>query len=218
MNYLELCQRVRQESGISGTGPTTVIGQQGQLGKIIEWVRAAWYEVQNLREDWGFMFTEATFPTLVNRDKYEIDTSDIRLIDQLKIYDLIAGRIDETRLPFKEFKEFRNLFSVGLGSPGRPSFFTQQPDGTLVLAPTPIEIYTITIDYYRAPQRLLTNSDTPYIPEWFHDIIVYKALMMFSAHYEAAMQYQHANAEYERILNDLESTYLPRMGITGPLS
>ena len=56
MTFLELCQTVRSEVGISGTGPTTVIGQEGQLLSIVNFTAEADFLIQGLWLDWNFLF------------------------------------------------------------------------------------------------------------------------------------------------------------------
>ena len=218
MTYLELCQRVRQESGISGVGPTTVAGQQGQLSKIVEWVKAAWLEIQNEREDWQFMWGTLTFDTVANQDAFTVDTTDIKYFDWVRIYEKSLGKTDENELPEITYRQMREDSKIGVEETDRPISFSIRPDKAIVLAPTPVEIYTITADYYQLPQVLTDNADIPTLPVAYHDIIVYKALMMFAAHFEANMQYQHAAAQYARLMANLEMNQLPRMTLTGPLA
>ena len=56
MTFLELCQTVRQEVGVSGTGPSTVLSQEGQLKVIVDFVAASDFEIQVLWEDWDFLW------------------------------------------------------------------------------------------------------------------------------------------------------------------
>ena len=58
MTFLELCQTVRQEVGVSGTGPTTVLNQEGQLKVIIDFVADSDFQIQILWEDWEFLWAQ----------------------------------------------------------------------------------------------------------------------------------------------------------------
>ena len=58
MTFLELCQTVRQEVGVSGTGPTTVLSQEGQLKVIVDFVAASDFEIQVLWEDWDYLWAQ----------------------------------------------------------------------------------------------------------------------------------------------------------------
>lgn len=218
MNFLELCQRVRQESGISGTGPSTVVGQQGQLAKIIEWVKSSWLEIQTHRTDWDWMWGTLTFDTVLSQDAYTTNTTDIQTFDQVKIYDKVLGISDETVLVKISYDEMRKMSKVGTEQYNRPTHYAIRPDRAIVLSPTPAKIYTLVVDYYKTPQIFSANADVPLLPQAYHDVIVYKALMMFGAHYEAQMQYQHAFSQYASIITLLESFQLPEIKITGPLA
>ena len=58
MTFLELCQTVRQEVGVSGTGPTTVLNQEGQLKVIVDFVADSDFQIQILWEDWEFLWAQ----------------------------------------------------------------------------------------------------------------------------------------------------------------
>ena len=58
MTFLELCQTVRQEVGLSGTGPTTVVSQEGQLKVVVDFVIEADHQVQGLWSDWNFLWSQ----------------------------------------------------------------------------------------------------------------------------------------------------------------
>lgn len=47
--YLELCQAFREDIGIAGTGPATVVGQTGILGRIVRWIADADITIQALQ-------------------------------------------------------------------------------------------------------------------------------------------------------------------------
>jgi len=218
LNYLEICQRVRLESGISGVGPTTVTGQLGQLGKITNWVKSSWLEIQTEREDWDWMWGQVEVDTDSDQDVYALETTDVKYLDWVGIYTKSLGVSDESEIEEVSYKDMRRNSKLGTPDSGRPCSYAIRPDKSLVLDPTPDDIYTLSIDYYKLPQVLTSNTDTPNLPIAYHDIIVWKACMMFAAHYEASMQYQHAAAEYARVMANLEMNQLPRMKLSGPLA
>ena len=63
MTYLQLVQRTRQECGIAGDGPTTVVGQTREMKRLCDWVAQSWVEIQEERQDWDFMRKSVTFNT-----------------------------------------------------------------------------------------------------------------------------------------------------------
>ena len=74
MDFLSLCQRMRQECGISGSGPTTVVGQSGNLQRIVDWVNTAWIDIQTTNQDWGWMRASASFTTVSGQATYALGT------------------------------------------------------------------------------------------------------------------------------------------------
>ena len=64
MNFLDLAKRLRMEAGIAGTGPDTTVGQAGELGRIVTWIGEAYEDIQNKRNDWGFLRQGFSFNTL----------------------------------------------------------------------------------------------------------------------------------------------------------
>lgn len=70
MNFLQLCNRVRQDCGISGSDLTTVTSQTGEFLRITNWVNEAWMDVQAMRTDWMWMRKSITFPTVAHQTTY----------------------------------------------------------------------------------------------------------------------------------------------------
>ena len=59
MTFLELCQRVDEESGtVAGGQPTTVTGQSGRLKTIVQWTAEAYQRIQTMRSTWLWLETE----------------------------------------------------------------------------------------------------------------------------------------------------------------
>jgi len=64
---------------VSGSTPTTVVGQTGEYGRLVSWVNTAWMDIQMMRQDWDWMRTTATFPTVTGQPIYSV--SQIGLTD-----------------------------------------------------------------------------------------------------------------------------------------
>ena len=107
MNFLELCQRVRQESGgVSGTGPTTVTGQSGQLKKLVTWTNAAWRELQLMHDDWLWKRKDFTLTLSASDNDYAAADCTPAVTDlgewdleTFRIYQTSAGVSDQTGQP-----------------------------------------------------------------------------------------------------------------------
>lgn len=205
--FLELCQATRQESAISGSGPTTVVGQTGMLKKVVDWVNRAWREIQNGRDDWLWMKKTFTFDTIASVGNYT--ASGISLTDfaewerdTFRIYLASDGLAGEIELAWIDYDSWRRAFNTGSQTDGQPIYFTVKPDKSIQLAPVPNGIYTVSGDYRQAAQSLSGNTDEPGMPARFHEMIMYKALMYYAVHDDAAEIYADAAKQYT-LLHDM---------------
>lgn len=55
MNYIQLIQRLKRESGRSGAAPASAATLAGDDVLLGDWIADAWREVQRRRMDWGWM-------------------------------------------------------------------------------------------------------------------------------------------------------------------
>ena len=219
MNYLELCQRARQEAGISGSGPTTVTGQIGQLAKIVDWVATAWTDVQRMRPNWLFMNSEFTFDTAAaTRDYLASDYSITDLLlwdyDSFLIYETAVGESDENFLTYYTYANWRSAFRARMNDRAneRPQLFTILPSNEIRFEPRPDKIYTITGEYKRTAQTLTDDADTPTgLPEDFHMVIVWAALKYYGFHENAPEVLDQAETNFDALLLRLENEQLPEM-------
>lgn len=62
-NFLTLCQDVFREVGAAGVAPTTTVGANGEWLRIVNWVRDAELEIQNLNTDWRWLRKTLSFYT-----------------------------------------------------------------------------------------------------------------------------------------------------------
>ena len=136
MNFLSLCQRLRQEAGLTGTGPVSVLGQSGEMKRIVDWATAAYEEIQNLHATWRFLKTDFTFQTIYNTQDYTptaVGLDDLATWtkgDQtMRIYSAIA---DETFLVYFPWTDFRNTYIFGTHRTtlDRPTVYSIRPNNS----------------------------------------------------------------------------------------
>lgn len=208
MNFLELCQRVRQESGISGSGPESVLNQKAILQKVVEWVRQADLDVKRLQEDWLFMWrmSNANFSTGIRKyDGQSLGLSNMQAIQSLDI----NGDV----LQVYTWEQFKlNKYHLGTEQ-GKPDTYTIQPDGLIVLHPVPDKNYTAIAEYNLSVVAMTDDNDVSLIPTQYHDVILHKALMYYASHEEDNSLYQVSLARYETALSELSANYLPRISL-----
>ena len=221
MTFLELCQRVRQEAGISGTGPADVANQVGINKKLVDWTQMAWDDIQAKHTDWLWMRGYFSFDTTAGQDNYtyisaNIDAGTFRSWDRtsFKCYKTADGVTGEMWMQYMPYQQFRSLYGRGTQPTGTPVLFTVKPDKSLLLHNIPNDTYTISGEYRKAPSQLVNNTDTPDIPEHFHPIIIYRALMFYAAHDEANATFNDASYNYKLWQRRLETDQLPDIEVT----
>jgi hypothetical protein len=208
MNYLQLCQRVHQEAGLSGSGAASVKGQVGMDKKIVDWVQTAYQEIINLKP-WDFTWktVDVTVPVGTQLiDKVAFGLDDLGFLSRV----LVSGK----QLTYTDWKQGDATY---LNQPqGAVAYFSVLPNGNIKLYPSPTTATTVTIEYHRSKHILLENSDVPLIPDNFHMVIVYKALSMYAANDEAVALFQDAIRQYDSWMGrmDMSQREQPQIGIS----
>lgn len=201
MTFLELCQTVRYELGLSGEGPATVIGQTGQTKQLVGFVQAADTLIQTLYSDWKFLWKEWEQNTTASVEVYS-SPADLGMWDMESLY-LDWGTEDSLKLHVNNNKE--DLMYSGTRDQGVPTKITFLPDYNIKLNPIPDDVYTITGSYYRVPTQLTANTDVSAIPEQFHRIIIARAKMLYAEAEEVFNMMQSYSIEYIQMLQKLEA-------------
>jgi hypothetical protein len=181
MTFLELCQRVRSESGVSSGGPASVENQSGMLGRIVTWVSEEWSELQG-KEDWSFLWRRES-PTLkVGVAAYsptDLGVPTLGRIYARKLYLVHPTTGVKSRITWMN----PDLMQLQLAQSGPPRRFTRDPDGTLRFFPTPDLAYGLMLEHLRAPQVLTDSGDVPIMPDAkLHVAIVWAALERYARH------------------------------------
>lgn len=226
MNYLQLCQRMRQESGgISGSGPTAVTNQVGEYKSVVDWVQSAYEDIQNLHPDWDFLRTDLSFQTIANASTYVktaigADEQGEWIPDSFRSYLTSGGVSGEGFMQWMSWDSFRNTYLIGSmrSTTGFPQIMAKKPDTSLIFWPIPNAAYTINGEYFKRPQFMTANTDIPIIPVKFHMIIVWRALMYYAGQNNAPEIFAVAQKEYRRLLNLLQASQLPQMSWAGALA
>lgn len=213
--YLQLCQRLRQEGGISGSD-STVVSAAGEWKRVCDWVAQAYVEIQEDQTNWEWMRATKSFATIANQAEYAYASSPILLTSfskwrdgSFRIYSTDVG--DEHQLIQMRYDYFREIYRIGNNTTtyGYPSIISVSPTKSLFLALPPDGIYTVTGEYYTAPTVLAADADIPAMPTRFHLAIVYKAMMYLGGYEVAAEIYQRGEKGYKEMYGRLMSDQLP---------
>jgi len=226
MNFLQLSQRLRQEAGLSGSGPITTIDQTGISKQVIDWINTAYIDVLSQHTNWLFMQDNFSFETIASQRKYSITETGVTDLGQwivnngsFRIYLTSAGVSTEQYLCPMLWNDYRQcyLFGSTRTAEGLPSYFSIRPDQSLDFYLVPDAIYTVVGEYFKAPTELVANLDEPIFPSQFHLMIVWRALMLYAAFDAANEKYIHGKNEYKKLLLRLEIDQLPQMTFGAPL-
>ncbi len=201
MTFLELCQTVRNELGLSGEGPSSVTNQTGQTRQLVSFVATADMLIQTLYADWKFLWKEWELQTVSGQEVYS-QPSDLSMWDMESFY-LDWGTNNATKLTVQNNKEdVMYAWEREVSTPAKIIFL---PDGNIKLNPIPDDIYTITGSYYSTPVYMTGNTSVSAIPAQFHRIIVARAKMLYAEAEEVFTMLQSYAVEYEQMLDKLES-------------
>lgn len=222
MNFLQLCQRVRLECGISGTGPTTVVSQTGEMGRIVTWTNEAWKDVQTAHRDWGWMRSTASFTTVAGTGEYTLGSGSgtvgvtaanfgMWVPESSRNYLTATGTSDEVFMYDISYEAWRNNYQYGAlrTATSRPIQVAVSPAKALCLGPIPVVGYTVTRDYFSAPVDLSLDADTPTAPAQFHMIIVYGAMMSYGAYEGAPEVYQRGETGFTKLMRRMTTDRIP---------
>ena len=218
MTFLELCQRLRQEVGGAGTGPTTTVSQTGESGRIVRWIATADEDIQRARAGWNFMRAAFTVQTVSGTAAYSAADCGITgfrdwVPSRFKSYLTSGGVAGEISLYQLEYEYWYQLYNRGTQITGSPVEFTILANRSFSLGPVPNAIFTIRGEYQKKVTTLSGDSSTPIYPEEYHLLAVYKAMMSYGRFTGATEVYQDGYNRYREMLAQMELTELPQMTI-----
>lgn len=231
MNFLQLAQRLSLECGVSNTPMTSTASQTGINGKLVNWINAAWLEIQGLHDSWGWMREPFQFSTVAGVGDYVPASTTNQLTSELltdlrfwhketfRCQKASIGVQDEQWLVEWDYQVFRNTYRFNLQVNGRPVVFAVRPNAKAVmLGQIPDDVYLVTGEYQTLPSSLSGDEAVPGIPEHLHMVIVYKAMQFYGLYESAPEVLTRGNTEFSRLLNQLEREQLPEISLGNPLA
>lgn len=205
MNWLQLAQAVKRESGL-GMESTIVsyATAQNDNARFFQWAQWAARDLTLQREDWRWRRGSATLASTTNQTN---TATDFGLTDfaswkaQTKEYRPSAYRVSdgvstERELTFMSYELFRKNFILGAQVPGTVQCWSISPADELLLGPTPDAAHFVRADYTKTYVEMTGDTSTPAMPERFHMLIVWRALMEYGGFDAAGEVYQRAERNY----------------------
>lgn len=220
MNYLQLAQAVKQESGMAGSGPTDVATTVQSERRIFSWVDWAARDIALQREDWRWRRGSAT---LASTTSMANAPAAFGLTDFASwkganskywptAYRISDGAATESKLTWLEYDEFRIKFMTGAQAPGLAQYWSVSPSEEFLIGPTPDSAHFIRADYVKDYAPLTQNTDTPPMPARFHMLIVWRALKEYGGYDAASEVYQRASENYQAMWPGLVQSQLEAPG------
>lgn len=230
MNFLQLTQRLRRKCRVTGTGPATVISQQEEYARLVDWVNEAWMMIQRKRPDWSWMRNSMSFPTVAGQATYtlaQIESTGTGFAnfgnwekETFRNYVTATGTNSEYPMSWIPYDAWRDLYQFGAtrNTTTRPTQFTISPGLGIGLGCTPIDGYTITGDYFKVASEMALDADIPDLPAQFHMAIVYRAMMFYGVSEAAPEIYDEGATNFKVIMAELELQQMPYVHIAGALA
>lgn len=213
MTYLQLLAKLCKKIGYPE--PSSVQDNDRDVALAAQWISDAWLEVQDECPRFDFMTVDSDLNILIDKSDYtktELSLPTLRSWEEDKMY-LFDGTEYVRELEVVTYAVMKDLqYKTPLTD--EPQYFTQ-PHGTsaIKLYPTPKQAYTIKSTRVDNPVVLTDDTDVPSCPDYFHDIIYYKALEFYSIEDNSPEDNQHGLSQYEKFLNRLDRQHCPQPDI-----
>lgn len=126
-----------------------------------------------------------------------------------------VGFLTEQFMGVMDYDRWRNAYLLGSrrSTYQRPDVVTKGPANTLMVGPIPAAGYTLVGDYYKVPAEPTAQGDEPRFASQFHDIIVYRTMMMYAASESAPEVYDEGKNGYDELIRLMEAHYLPELRV-----
>jgi hypothetical protein len=223
LNYLQLCQRVFIEGGISGQ-ITSVQNQSGEALRVTTWVASAYREILNSDQfNLNFIRKSQVAQLTIGQDTYtkaqlgvptlgQWDTDTMRVA-------INANLSDETFLIGQRFPDFRDYwdFSSRRDVLSRPLNCTVTPETNLRIGPKPSAAFYLNFQWIAVPADLQDDEDVPVIPDRWHMAIVWRALRHYGMFESAPEVVMRADTNYREVALLMTLDQSPEIVVGSPI-
>lgn len=140
-------------------------------------------------------------------------------VNTFRRYLTTSGQASEVGMTYKDYDTWRDGYYIGSLRTTQvdPIVFTVSPEKNLLLQ-CPLAGYTITGEYYRAPEVFDADGDVSILPVELNMAIVYQA-MMYYGHYESAPEvFNRGEVGFNKLMKRFEKKWLPTIRGAGSLA
>ena len=221
MNFLQLVQRLKRESGRSTTvsSPATFTTASVADLRLVDWVADAWRDLQQEPLRWRWQRGTVVAPLTVGVATYAPEALGITSFLEWKeengdyapsMFE-VGQEQGEWELCFLPYDEFRACYTVVAQPDGQPMHWTIDTQNHFVVGPAPAKPVQLRADFERDHTELVAETDEPLIPVKFRLVLVWRALMELAAFDAAGEVYQRAQQNYAKVHKQLEEAEAERI-------
>jgi hypothetical protein len=218
MTFLELCQKTGTDSGLISYQniPTTVTGATGRWAGHRQLHRAGLVRHSAKRGPTG-SFLRASFSHALVIGQASYTPVELGIAERfarfavdapaagyqpMHCYDPAIGLADDASLYQISPECWSMIYGRGPQTPTKPTEYALA-NGKLYVGSKPDKAYVLAATTWKAPQILVADSDVPDLPDHFHDIIAWKAIMKISGKDGAFADRLVAQGEYSTMYRQL---------------
>lgn len=207
--YLQLCQDLARDIGIPGTGPSSVTANDLSEEEIavVRYIKNADTDIQRRWFNWNFLWSEATLTPTASVSTLTSPAD----LGNWKLDSFVWSKTtnDYQELEYVDWDEYKIVYKLGVVDSGTPEIFSVKPDNVIDVYPTPADTTAISAEYWKTPTILAADADLSDIPARFRKIIIARAKIYYAENEDAPEILSGALAEFEDLLDKLESDQLP---------
>ena len=213
MTFLELINAVLRE--VNEVELTTIGSSRGIQTSVKDFINKSQRDIINSEVQWPFTIVSASFTTTASTGEYS-PPANTKTIDFDTFTVQESATTSETTLKYLSFNEYIESLNEADTNPtgdseALPRFVYQTPDEKIGLSPVPdVSTYTVRYYYYATQSDMVAATDTPTIPERFHDVIVNRARYYTHMLRSDTQFSQLALRDYEQGLNRMRVELINR--------
>lgn len=213
MTFLELINAVLRE--VNEVELTTIGSSRGIQTSVKDFINKSQRDIINSEVEWPFTIVSTSFTTTASTAEYTPPAS-VKTIDFDTFTVQESATTAERSLSYLSFNEYIEHYNEVDTNPsgdseGLPRYVYFTPDEKIGLSPVPdVATYTVRYYYYATHSDMVAATDTPTIPERFHDVIVNRARYYTHMLRSDTQFSQLALRDYEQGLNRMRVELINR--------